>query len=214
MHLLFCFSTFFVFLLVNTCLADSTIPTDEPLAGFLSNLDPSLGVAKPNGGTNSDNLFMSNTPNSDSTTLGSEVPIINDKFDSALFGNSPGSTDISNNDDPGLDLWATTGESCVPDSTHHVNKRNEACSPKDAGAVLGGQDKPTQQGVLTGEAIEQLFKTLAYGLDLHTEDDYTWCGGTKYAVCDSGYEFDRVLRLPPLFALYDCSHCKFSPRSW
>ena len=105
-----------------------------------------------------------------------------------------------------------TGESCSLEPSFTVKRQNGgACLPGVESPASHLENYQLQPGVLTPELIENMIRTIPYGIALSLASDYTWCDSSnqrKYAVCDSGFSYDRIpLPTPPFYDLFDCSQC-------
>lgn len=208
-----CFFICFILLLTGTSRADSDVSfTFKRAEDILSDFDSASGAPSLEDETNLENPFISDS--SSFSPLGSNL-FTNSDLDNSLISTSIGPNMPIGNDEPSVDLFADTSEKCSLDPNSKVNRRGEACLPAIGNPASLIENFQSQPGVLTPEAIDEAIRTTPYGLVLTSESDYAWCDPQfqrKYAICDSGFSFDRIpLPTPPLYDLYDCTSCVFFP---
>lgn len=201
-----------IILMLNTSEAQlNLISTLDPAEDLSSNLDLSVGDL-----SNSENLFLSN----DQSFSGPDSEFLtgntNPNSDGSLLGTSPGSNILDSNDEASFAFLTATGESCSLDPSSKVKRQNgEACLPGVENPASLLENYQLQPGVLTPELIKKMIRTIPYGIALSLASDYTWCDPTNqrnYAVCDSGFSYDRIpLPTPPFYDLFDCSQCNVLP---
>lgn len=145
-----------------------------------------------------------------------------DPFSSSISSASPNpdlsSIPIDNNElqqqqqqqQPNLDFLVAGSANCATDATNPgVKKRGEVCLPDDKKTPSTPKIGINELGeeLLTPDMVQKLIRNKPYGLHLTTEEDQAWCNKLKpYAVCDSGFWYDRIPRT--LFAEYDLLNCE------